>query len=420
VPDLPGFGKSARPPHPYGIPELADALARFMDAAGIERATLLGNSLGCPIIGEFLDRHHDRIERAIFVSPAGGLYNQPLPRASRSSSSTPCASRRGWPSSSAATTSPTADRDVQPHPLDAPVPDGRPHRRADPADPGRARQPRPVRQREVGQRRAAACPRHGRDHRRRGPRHQLLAPRATGERRPALDDRPADRRRPDRAGPGTRVPEAAEASGDRPAWPRRGVAGRRGSAPRPDPWPRRLRGWWRRNLPALSAAFRVTAIDLPGFGGTHRDARLVLDAAPAQVATLLDVLGIERAHVMAIRWAARRRRPGRGVPRAGRPARARGRRLRVARPASRHRITGPLKTLPWTSPSLLPVILRDVVRSGPVRMALATAETLRQDWGHKLPAIAAPTLVVWGQRDRICNPRIGEQLAPSSRMPGWS
>jgi pimeloyl-ACP methyl ester carboxylesterase len=80
VPDLPGFGKSARPPHPYGIPELADALARFMDAAGIERATLLGNSLGCPIIGEFLDRHHDRIERAIFVSPAGGLYNQPLPK----------------------------------------------------------------------------------------------------------------------------------------------------------------------------------------------------------------------------------------------------------------------------------------------------------------------------------------------------
>ena len=80
VPDLPGFGQSERPPHPYGIPELADALARFMDAVGVERATLLGNSLGCPIIGEFLDHFPDRVERVIFVSPAGGMYNQPLPK----------------------------------------------------------------------------------------------------------------------------------------------------------------------------------------------------------------------------------------------------------------------------------------------------------------------------------------------------
>jgi pimeloyl-ACP methyl ester carboxylesterase len=178
--------------------------------------------------------------------------------------------------------------------------------------------------------------------------------------------------------------------------------------------------WWRRNLPALSAAFRVTAIDLPGFGGTHRDARLVLDAAPAQVATLLDELGIERAHVMGHSMG--------GLVAGGLAAEfpARVDRLVLVDagfvsldPHRRHRITGPLKTLPWTSPSLLPVILRDVVRSGPVRMALATAETLRQDWGHKLPAIAAPTLVVWGERDRICNPRIGEQLAaiiPDARL----
>ena len=80
VPDLPGFGRSERPPHPFSIPELADALAGFMDSVGVERATLLGNSLGCPIIGEFIDHFPDRAERVIFVSPAGGLYNQPLPK----------------------------------------------------------------------------------------------------------------------------------------------------------------------------------------------------------------------------------------------------------------------------------------------------------------------------------------------------
>jgi pimeloyl-ACP methyl ester carboxylesterase len=178
--------------------------------------------------------------------------------------------------------------------------------------------------------------------------------------------------------------------------------------------------WWKRNLPALSAAFRVTAIDLPGFGSSHPDARLILDQVPAQVATLLDELGIEHAHVMGHSMG--------GLVAGGLAADHPERVDRLVLvdagfvsldPHWRHRITGPLKTMPWTSPSLLPVLLRDVVRSGPVRMALATAETLRQDWGHKLPAITAPTLVVWGERDRICNPRIGEQLAaiiPDARL----
>ena len=38
VPDLPGFGRSERPPRPFDIPQLADALARFMDKVGVERA----------------------------------------------------------------------------------------------------------------------------------------------------------------------------------------------------------------------------------------------------------------------------------------------------------------------------------------------------------------------------------------------
>jgi pimeloyl-ACP methyl ester carboxylesterase len=80
VPDLPGFGRSERPPHPFDIPELAEALARFMEQVGVERATMLSNSLGGPIVGEFIHRFPGRAERAIFVSPAGGLYNQPFPK----------------------------------------------------------------------------------------------------------------------------------------------------------------------------------------------------------------------------------------------------------------------------------------------------------------------------------------------------
>lgn len=80
VPDLPGFGRSERPPKPYDIPALAAALGRFLDHVGEDRVTLLGNSLGCPIIGEFVDQFPDRVERAIFVGPAGGRYNRPIRR----------------------------------------------------------------------------------------------------------------------------------------------------------------------------------------------------------------------------------------------------------------------------------------------------------------------------------------------------
>ncbi|MFN8519760.1 MAG: alpha/beta fold hydrolase [Chloroflexota bacterium] len=78
VPDLPGFGRSMHPRHHLGIDDMADAVARFMDAQGIDRAVLLGNSLGCPMTLAFVEQHPDRIEAAVLVSPAGGHHNRPI------------------------------------------------------------------------------------------------------------------------------------------------------------------------------------------------------------------------------------------------------------------------------------------------------------------------------------------------------
>jgi pimeloyl-ACP methyl ester carboxylesterase len=80
VPDLPGFGRSHHPAHPLSIDQLGEAVVRFMDQLGIERAVMLGNSLGCPIIASMLDEHSDRIEAVVWVSPAGGRYNLPIYR----------------------------------------------------------------------------------------------------------------------------------------------------------------------------------------------------------------------------------------------------------------------------------------------------------------------------------------------------
>jgi pimeloyl-ACP methyl ester carboxylesterase len=83
VPDLPGMGRSMRPSQPLDVPGLAAALVGYLDAVEVERATLIGNSLGCPIIVEVASSFPDRLERAVLVSPAGGVNNQPLRRAVR-------------------------------------------------------------------------------------------------------------------------------------------------------------------------------------------------------------------------------------------------------------------------------------------------------------------------------------------------
>ena len=81
VPDLPGFGRSVKPAKPLDVPGLARAAVKFLDDRGVEKATLVGNSMGCPVILEFAHDYPDRIDRAVLVSPAGGMHNQPLSRA---------------------------------------------------------------------------------------------------------------------------------------------------------------------------------------------------------------------------------------------------------------------------------------------------------------------------------------------------
>jgi pimeloyl-ACP methyl ester carboxylesterase len=81
VPDLPGYGLSERRDHVLDIPALARALLAVLDALDIERAVLVGNSMGCPVSLEVAHEAPERVHRLVLVSPAGGIQNQPLPRA---------------------------------------------------------------------------------------------------------------------------------------------------------------------------------------------------------------------------------------------------------------------------------------------------------------------------------------------------
>lgn len=81
VPDLPGHGRSLRLEGRITLPRLAERLGDFCAEMGLERATFVGNSLGCPVICELAHQSPELVERAVLVSPAGGPNNQPMGRA---------------------------------------------------------------------------------------------------------------------------------------------------------------------------------------------------------------------------------------------------------------------------------------------------------------------------------------------------
>ena len=80
APDLPGFGYSSRPSHALNLPALAEVLASWLTAAGLESAAMVGNSLGCQVIAEFGLRYPTRLSRAILQGPTIDVHARTMPR----------------------------------------------------------------------------------------------------------------------------------------------------------------------------------------------------------------------------------------------------------------------------------------------------------------------------------------------------
>jgi len=70
APDLPGFGDSAKPLRPYDPAFFAAWLRDFMDALGVERAHVIGNSMGGRVALEMGMRHPQRVDRMVLLCPS--------------------------------------------------------------------------------------------------------------------------------------------------------------------------------------------------------------------------------------------------------------------------------------------------------------------------------------------------------------
>src|SRR3954462_15274603 len=70
--DLPGFGLTgADPSGDYSDGRTVQVLAALMDRLGLQRASLVGNSIGGKIAWNFAALHPDRVDRLVLISPDG-------------------------------------------------------------------------------------------------------------------------------------------------------------------------------------------------------------------------------------------------------------------------------------------------------------------------------------------------------------
>lgn len=69
APDLPGFGLSEKPRQPLAVGGMADALAGWVRAVGLERPLLVGNSLGCQVAVEYAVRHPEAVSGLVLTGP---------------------------------------------------------------------------------------------------------------------------------------------------------------------------------------------------------------------------------------------------------------------------------------------------------------------------------------------------------------
>jgi pimeloyl-ACP methyl ester carboxylesterase len=65
--DLPGFGRSDKPKRPYTIPFFQNVVIELLDTLGIQRAILVGHSLGAVLAHSVALNYPERVERLILI-----------------------------------------------------------------------------------------------------------------------------------------------------------------------------------------------------------------------------------------------------------------------------------------------------------------------------------------------------------------
>jgi pimeloyl-ACP methyl ester carboxylesterase len=71
APDLAGFGRTPIPPEGMSFSVLTDYLGQFLDVVGVQKAALVGNSLGGAVTIRYTADHPDRVDHLFLLDSAG-------------------------------------------------------------------------------------------------------------------------------------------------------------------------------------------------------------------------------------------------------------------------------------------------------------------------------------------------------------
>lgn len=80
LPDMPGFGRSSKPRDALDIDALAGVLAEWMPAVGLERAHVVGNSMGCQVAMALAQWDPHRVDRLALLGPTTDPAARSVPR----------------------------------------------------------------------------------------------------------------------------------------------------------------------------------------------------------------------------------------------------------------------------------------------------------------------------------------------------
>ena len=172
--------------------------------------------------------------------------------------------------------------------------------------------------------------------------------------------------------------------------------------------------WWSSLFPALAAGHRLYVPELP-----RLPVSLPSEAMGSWLLHWLDAAGLERVDVAGHSFGGLFAAELAGV------APDRVSRLVLVAPAGiACGRSLPGRVLPLTASLFdirrhLPMVVGDAVRTGPVSVARGIALIDRRDLTDELPEISAPTLLVWGERDRLVPSRLAgewQRLIPQARL----
>jgi pimeloyl-ACP methyl ester carboxylesterase len=171
------------------------------------------------------------------------------------------------------------------------------------------------------------------------------------------------------------------------------------------------RRWWVPTLEQLAERYSVLGLDLAGFGAS-RGRSFGLRSAAGHVERLLEARGVEQAAVLghsmgglvAARLAARAPRRVERLVLVDAPL------LPFGWGLPRHALNM-LRAARYVPPKYIRLLATDLLRAGPRSLALGVRGILGADLTADLARIAAPCLLVWGERDPLVPVGVGWRAA---------